>query len=174
VTTRQAPGHLTTHRKGPRIVTAETTTAPQCRTAARENVIRAALRALSAERAEPHAHSADEHDYAAGQLDLAARDLANATYAVPADQQPPGWCPRSDGPGTDLPGTIRRSPDGRMLAVLWPYPPHRARWMVTGHWGSCGYEPDATVATWPVAGVMPFSPAAGCPLTKPGNAEAAR
>ena len=71
---------------------------------------------------------------------------------------------------TDLPdliGSVRRNPAGTMLAVLWPSPPHPSRWMVTDRWGSCGYEPDATVATWPVVGAVPFSPAAGMELNAP-------
>ncbi len=61
-------------------------------------------------------------------------------------------------------GTVRRKPNGRVLAVLWPSPPHPARWMVTDQWGSCGYETDEKVADWPVVGAVPFSPAAGVPL----------
>lgn len=64
----------------------------------------------------------------------------------------------------DLLGTVRRSPDGRRLAVLWPAPPSPARWMVTDAWGSCGYEADSTVAAWPVVGAVPCSPAAGMAL----------
>ncbi|MFE0647437.1 hypothetical protein ACFVZH_02450 [Streptomyces sp. NPDC059534] len=67
----------------------------------------------------------------------------------------------------DLIGSVRRNPQGTMLAVLWPSPPHPSRWMVTDRWGSCGYEPDTTVATWPVVGAVPFSPAAGMELNAP-------
>lgn len=74
---------------------------------------------------------------------------------------------------TDLPdllGSVRRNPEGTMLAVLWPSPPHPHRWMVTDQWGSCGYEPDKTVAGWPVVGSVPFSPAAGVALNAPATA----
>lgn len=64
----------------------------------------------------------------------------------------------------NLLGTVRRHPDGTMLAVLWPSPPHPHRWMVTDRWGSCGYETDDAVANWPVVGAVPFSPAAGVSL----------
>ena len=56
-------------------------------------------------------------------------------------------------PNTDLIGAVRRSPAGTSLAVLWPSPPHPARWMVTDRWGSTGYETDERVAGWfPAAG----------------------
>jgi hypothetical protein len=61
----------------------------------------------------------------------------------------------------DLIGSVRRSTDGTRLAILWPSPPHPARWMVTDRWGSTGYETDERVAAWPVVGAVPFSPAAG-------------
>lgn len=64
----------------------------------------------------------------------------------------------------DLIGSVRLSPSGLSLAVLWPSPPHPARWIVTDQWGSTGYEPDATVAKWPVVGAVPHSPAAGMAL----------
>lgn len=67
---------------------------------------------------------------------------------------------------TDLIGSVRRSPEGTRLAVLWPSPPHPARWMVTDRWGSTGYETDEVVATWPVVGAVPFSPAAGMELAE--------
>jgi hypothetical protein len=38
-----------------------------------------------------HAHSADEAQYAAEQLALAARELTRATAALPASQRPVGW-----------------------------------------------------------------------------------
>lgn len=69
------------------------------------------------------------------------------------------------GTGQDLLGTVRLKPNGKVLAVLWPSPPSPNRWMVTDEWGSCGYETDEKVADWPVVGAVPFSPAAGCPLT---------
>ncbi|MET8826044.1 hypothetical protein ABZX40_13310 [Streptomyces sp. NPDC004610] len=70
----------------------------------------------------------------------------------------------------DLLGTVRRSPDGTRLAVLWPSPPHPARWMITDRWGSTGYETDKAVADWPVVGAVPCSPAAGMDLTGPTTA----
>lgn len=71
----------------------------------------------------------------------------------------------------DLIGSVRRSPEGTRLAVLWPSPPHAARWMVTDRWGSTGYETDERVANWPVVGAVPFSPAAGMELAEcKGNA----
>ena len=70
----------------------------------------------------------------------------------------------------DLLGSVRRNPQGTVLAVLWPSPPHPHRWMVTDRWGSCGYEPDETVANWTVVGAVPFSPAAGMDLAAPADA----
>lgn len=67
-------------------------------------------------------------------------------------------------PTADLIGTVRRSPSRKSIAVLWPSPPHPARWMVTDQWGSTGYEVDAVVADWTVVGPVPFSPAAGFAL----------
>ncbi len=64
----------------------------------------------------------------------------------------------------DLTGTVRRSLNGRNLAILWPSPPHANRWIVTDQWGSTGYETDAAVADWPVVGAVPYSPAAGMSL----------
>lgn len=59
---------------------------------ARDEVIRAALRFLSADRADPcDRHYDDELDYAAELLALAARRLVDATDRLPADQQPVGW-----------------------------------------------------------------------------------
>ncbi|MFJ7963189.1 hypothetical protein [Streptomyces sp. NPDC096324] len=69
-------------------------------------------------------------------------------------------------PADDLIGTARRSPNGTRLAILWPSPPHPARWMVTDRWGSTGYETDDVVADWPVVGSVPYSPAAGMELTE--------
>lgn len=71
-------------------------------------------------------------------------------------------------PADDLIGAVRRSPNGTRLAVLWPSPPHPARWMVTDRWGSTGYEADEVVADWPVVGAVPFSPAAGMELAEIG------
>ena len=70
-------------------------------------------------------------------------------------------------PAENLLGTVRRKPNGCVLAVLWPSPPHTARWMVTDKWGSSGYETDEAVKDWPVVGAVPFSPAAGMELTEP-------
>jgi len=67
----------------------------------------------------------------------------------------------------DLLGAVRRKPNGAVIAVLWPSPPHKARWMVTDCWGSCGYETDEAVADWPVVGAVPYSPAAGFPMPTP-------
>lgn len=58
---------------------------------ARENVISAVLRILSSERDQEHAHAADEAEYANEQLAIAARELTQATDAMPADRQPVGW-----------------------------------------------------------------------------------
>lgn len=69
----------------------------------------------------------------------------------------------------DLLGTVRRSPTGLSLAVLWPSPPHADRWIVTDQWGSTGYETDARVADWPVVGAVPYSPAAGMSLDGTGE-----
>jgi hypothetical protein len=74
---------------------------------------------------------------------------------------------KTTAPTDDLIGAVRRSPDGTRLAVLWPSPPHPARWMVTDRWGSTGYEADDVVADWPVVGAVPFSPAAGMELAEP-------
>ena len=59
--------------------------------AARETVIRAVLRVLTAERSEPHADSDAEAEYADEQLALAARDLAEATEQLSEDAKPVGW-----------------------------------------------------------------------------------
>ncbi|MET8985915.1 hypothetical protein ABZW49_10740 [Nonomuraea wenchangensis] len=77
-------------------------------------------------------------------------------------------------PAENLLGTVRRKPNGRVLAVLWPSPPSPNRWMTTDCWGSCGYETDDVVADWPVVGAVPFSPAAGFPLPEPEKREATR
>lgn len=59
---------------------------------AHENVMRAALRVLSAERGrEDDPHFAAELDYAEELLALAARELTRATDALPEDEQPVGW-----------------------------------------------------------------------------------
>lgn len=73
----------------------------------------------------------------------------------------------STNPAENLLGTVRRKPNGCVLAVLWPSPPSANRWMVTDKWGSCGYETDEAVKDWPVVGAVPFSPAAGMELAEP-------
>ncbi|MFE1362613.1 hypothetical protein, partial [Streptomyces harbinensis] len=70
-------------------------------------------------------------------------------------------------PAEDLLGTVRRSPDGQFLAILWPSARDPYRWITTASWTATGYETDETVATWPVVGAVPGSPAAGQPLTEP-------
>ena len=72
-------------------------------------------------------------------------------------------------PADNLTGTVRRNEAGTMLAVLWPSPPHAPRWMVTDLHGSCGYETDDAVSSWPVVGAVPFSPAAGVQLNAHGS-----
>jgi hypothetical protein len=75
-------------------------------------------------------------------------------------------------PSENLLGTVRRKPNGCVLAVLWPSPPSPDRWMTTDMWGSCGYETDEAVKDWLVVGAVPFSPAAGFPLNPPEAAQA--
>jgi len=75
-----------------------------------------------------------------------------------------GRGPDIGSPATDPVGTVRRSPDGKMIALQWPSPPHPSSWAVSDQHGSLGYEKPSRVAHWPVVGVMPFSPAAGVPL----------
>lgn len=58
---------------------------------AREELLRAALRVLAAERSEPHAHSDDEIAYAEELLALAARDLVRAVDWLPANRRPAQW-----------------------------------------------------------------------------------
>jgi hypothetical protein len=58
---------------------------------AREELLRAAVRVLAAERSEPHAHSDDEASYAAELLALAARDLVEAVDRLPASRRPDRW-----------------------------------------------------------------------------------
>ena len=60
-------------------------------TAARERLLSAALRCLSAERVGEHADKAASIEYADEELALAARELAEATHALPKDRQPVGW-----------------------------------------------------------------------------------
>ena len=71
---------------------------------------------------------------------------------------------------TDPLGAVRRSPDGTMIAIMWPFPPHPCMWAVTDYRGSLGYEKPERVAHWPVVGAVPWSPAAGVELKR----EAAR
>lgn len=64
----------------------------------------------------------------------------------------------------DAMGTVRRSPDGVFLAMLWPSPLHPDAWLVADRDGSVGYELPSRVAHWPVIGAVPGSPAAGARL----------
>lgn len=61
-------------------------------------------------------------------------------------------------------GTVRRAPDGRWIAIMWPSRPHPAPWAVTDHAGSVGYEKPERIAHWPIVGAVPFTPAAGMKL----------
>lgn len=65
---------------------------------------------------------------------------------------------------TDLMGTVRRSPDGTMLAINWPCPPSPSTWAVSDRIGSVGYETPGRVQHWPVIGAVPGTPAAGMQL----------
>lgn len=67
-------------------------------------------------------------------------------------------------PTADLIGTVRRSPDGEWLAIMWPSRPHPYLWAVTDYVGSAGYETPERIGHWPIAGAVPFSPAAGMSL----------
>ena len=71
--------------------------------------------------------------------------------------------PQGD-PATDPMGTVRRAPDGRWIAIMWPSGRHPQAWMVADRNGSAGYERPERVAHWPVVGPVPFSPAAGTEL----------
>lgn len=64
-------------------------------THARQTLIQAALRAVSADYTDPHAHSADEAEYAADQLALAARSLTRVVDSLMPDNQPVGWADES-------------------------------------------------------------------------------
>lgn len=66
--------------------------------------------------------------------------------------------------GTDPVGTVRRSPDGRWLAIKLPSPPSTRDWTVQDQHGAVGHELGERVAHWPVVGAVPWSPAAGVPL----------
>lgn len=61
-------------------------------------------------------------------------------------------------------GAVRRSPDGRFLAVKLPSRPHPADWVIQDRYGACGHEQHHRVAHWPIVGAVPWSPAAGVPL----------
>jgi hypothetical protein len=67
---------------------------------------------------------------------------------------------------TDLMGTVRKSPDGTMLAICWPSPPVSWTWAVSDCYGAVGYEKPERVQHWPVVGAVPCSPAAGMELVK--------
>jgi hypothetical protein len=85
---------------------------------ARNELLRAALRVLDAERGdESDPHFGDELDYAQEGLALAARDLADAVNQMPADQQPVGWA-RTFCERCDKPMPLPDSPDDRRRA-LW-------------------------------------------------------
>lgn len=71
--------------------------------------------------------------------------------------------PQGD-PEADLVGVVRRSPDGRWMAIKLPSPPSTRHWQVQDRRGSGGYEESSRVGHWPVVGVVPWSPAAGVPL----------
>lgn len=61
---------------------------------ARERVLGAALRVMTARHVaenDPRVDSASESEYADEMLALAARELTQATEALPADQRPVGW-----------------------------------------------------------------------------------
>lgn len=66
----------------------------------------------------------------------------------------------------DKMGTVRRSPDGSFLAVMWPSPPHPKSWHVIDRHGSVGYEKPDRVTHWPIIGAVPGSPAAGMELSE--------
>lgn len=67
-------------------------------------------------------------------------------------------------PTADAIGTVRRSPDGEWLAIMWPSRPSPYLWAITDYVGSAGYETPDRIAHWPIAGAVPFSPAAGMSL----------
>lgn len=56
-----------------------------------EDVMRASLRCLTAERTDPHANADAESEYADEQLALAARDLVKSIDALPPRERPIGW-----------------------------------------------------------------------------------
>lgn len=59
--------------------------------AARNELLAAALAVLSTEYRAPHAHSADEAQYADERMALAALGLTRATNMLERDDQPVGW-----------------------------------------------------------------------------------
>ncbi|MBP2331256.1 hypothetical protein JOF56_011641 [Kibdelosporangium banguiense] len=63
-------------------------------------------------------------------------------------------------------GTVRRSPDGRWIAIMWPSRPHPSTWAITDYAGAAGYEKPERIAHWPIVGSVPCSPAAGMPLNR--------
>jgi hypothetical protein len=58
---------------------------------AREELVKAAIRCITSDYADPSADSASQAEYADEQLAIAARNLAEATEALPASQRPVGW-----------------------------------------------------------------------------------
>ena len=58
---------------------------------ARERLLRAAFRCLTARLAEEGAYADADAEYADDELALAARDLSDATEALPAEKRPAGW-----------------------------------------------------------------------------------
>jgi hypothetical protein len=58
---------------------------------AKDRLLRASLRCLSAQFAEESADAAADAEYADDELALAARDLTAATEALPVGHRPAGW-----------------------------------------------------------------------------------
>jgi hypothetical protein len=58
---------------------------------AKDRMLRAALRCLSAQFGPETADTAADAEYADDELALAARDLTAATEALPSDHRPAGW-----------------------------------------------------------------------------------
>lgn len=87
-------------------------------TAAQERVIRQALRVLSAEREDSHAHHHDDLALAGEQLALAARDLVRAVDALPGDDQPASWDDACTTCGTRIPtGQLFVTPGGVSMCI---------------------------------------------------------
>lgn len=87
-------------------------------TAAQERVIRQALRVLSAEREDPHAHHDDDLAHAGERLALAARDLVRAVDALPGDDQPASWDDSCSICGTRIPvGQLFVTPGGNSMCI---------------------------------------------------------